>query len=316
MLELPLRELRNYRGISPKPEDFDAYWDKAIGELDTVKPIPELVPAEFEAKGVECFHLWYTGVRGAKIYAKYLRPKGNGEFPALLHFHGYSMNSGDWSSYLQYVHQGMCVFAMDCRGQGGLSQDVGGVTGNTQQGQIIRGIWDDPQDLLFRHIFLDTMQLYRVAAAMPEVDETRVAAAGGSQGGALAVACSALTGKIKLSAIQYPFLSDYKRIVEMGIHGTAYQEILEYFRRFDPMHEKEDEFFERLGYIDVHHLAGRIRGKALVAIGLNDEICPPSTCFAVYNAIPGEKRLCLFPEFGHEWLPKYGDMVFEFLRGL
>ena len=31
------------------------------------------------------------------------------------------------------------VAAMDCRGQGGLSEDVGGVKGTTVNGHIIRG---------------------------------------------------------------------------------------------------------------------------------------------------------------------------------
>lgn len=316
MIDLPLQELKTYKGISPRPKDFEAYWDKALCELDTVEPDPIFKPADFTAKGVECFHLTFRGVRGATIHAKYLRPQSQGKHPALLAFHGYNMDSGDWSGLLQYVHEGICVFAMDCRGQGGLSEDVGGVKGNTKDGQIIRGIWDDPQDLLFRHIFLDTVQLYRVAKGLPEVDQARMATYGVSQGGGLSTACSGLTGAMKLSVIQYPFLTDYKRPVQMGLHGTAYQEILDYFRHFDPMHENEDALFERLGYIDVHFLAERINNKALVAIGLNDVICPPSTSFAVYNALKGEKRLCVFPEYGHEYYPKFGDIVFSFLQGL
>lgn len=94
---------------------------------------------------------------------------------------------------------------MDCRGQGGSSQDVGGVNGNTQRGHIIRGTWDSPQDLLFRHIFLDTVQLVRVLSTFQEVDDKRLATMGTSQGGALSVACSALSGKIKRTVIQMPF---------------------------------------------------------------------------------------------------------------
>ena len=34
MLDMPLAELREYRGISPRPGDFDEYWTRALRELD------------------------------------------------------------------------------------------------------------------------------------------------------------------------------------------------------------------------------------------------------------------------------------------
>jgi cephalosporin-C deacetylase len=60
-------------------------------------------------------------------------------------FHGYSGSSGDWvGEKLAYAAQGFCVAALDCRGQGGLSEDPGGVRGNTLRGHIIRGLDDAP----------------------------------------------------------------------------------------------------------------------------------------------------------------------------
>lgn len=58
---------------------------------------------------------------------------------------------------------GFTVAALDCRGQGGLSEDKGGVLGNTLQGHIIRGLDDpNPDNLLFRDIFLDTAMLAKL----------------------------------------------------------------------------------------------------------------------------------------------------------
>ncbi len=316
MLDLPLEQLTEYNGISPRPKDFDAYWQAALEELDATLPRLERRKADFSAAGVECEELYLSGVRGARVYAKYLRPAAPGPHPCLLAFHGYTMDSGDWMGYLPYVAQGLCVAAMDCRGQGGRSQDVGGVTGNTQRGHIIRGVWDKPQDLYYRHVFLDTVQLYRVVSAFPEVDETRMGAMGGSQGGALSIACSALTGQMKRTVAQYPFLSDFKRAWQMDLGGEAYRELYEYFRRFDPMHQREDAFFERLGYIDIHFLAERIRHSVLMGIGLTDIVCPPSTSFAAYNVLSGEKELLLYPDFGHENLPGFGDRAFGYLSEL
>jgi cephalosporin-C deacetylase len=57
---------------------------------------------------------------------------------------------------------------------------------------------------LFRQIFLDTAQLARIVMDMPEVDENRVGAMGGSQGGGLTLACAALEPRIKKAAPVYP----------------------------------------------------------------------------------------------------------------
>ena len=81
--------------------------------------------------------------------------------------------------------------------------------GNTLHGHIIRGLDDpDADKLYFRNVFLDTAQMARIVMAMDEVDETRVGATGGSQGGGLTLACAALTPNLNRAAPIYPFLCD------------------------------------------------------------------------------------------------------------
>ncbi|MBD3240837.1 MAG: acetylxylan esterase, partial [Chitinivibrionales bacterium] len=74
--------------------------------------------------------------------------------------------------------------------------------------------------------------------------------------------------------------------------------------------------FLKLGYIDVQHLAPRIRAKVLMATSLMDTICPPSTQFAAYNKIVSKKQMVLYPDFGHEQLPGHADKVFSFMSEL
>jgi cephalosporin-C deacetylase len=231
-------------------------------------------------------------------------------------FHGYSGSSGDWADKLVWVERGFSVAAMDCRGQGGQSEDSGGVRGSTQHGHIIRGLEDHEDRLLFRQIFLDTVQLARLVMAQPEVDPHRVGACGASQGGALTLACAALEPRIRRASAVYPFLSDYKRVWEMDLAEGAYAELRTFFRHRDPTHARVDEWFTRLGYIDVQFLAPRIQAEVLMGISLMDKICPPSTQFAAYNKISAPKRAIIYPDFAHENLPGYADAQYEFLGAL
>jgi cephalosporin-C deacetylase len=316
--DFPLEQLKTYQGINPRPADFDEFWDKSLAEMRSIAPEVELVPAKFQVPGAECLHLYFTGVGGARVHAKLLRPKHTSTpHPAVLMFHGYTGDSGDWSDKLSYVSQGYTVAALDCRGQGGLSEDRGGVTGNTLRGHIIRGLDEAlngrPEKLLFRQIFLDTAQLARIVMDMPDVDAQRVGATGGSQGGALTVACAALEPRLQRAAPVFPFLSDYKRVWEMDQAKDAYAELKEYFRHFDPLHARQDTIFEKLGYVDIEFLAPRIQAEVLWGIGLMDTICPPSSQFAAYNKITSPKTMAIYPDFGHEGLPGHADQIFQFL---
>jgi len=317
LIDMPLEKLYEYSGRNPRPADMDAYWDRSLAEMRSIEPGVELIRHELNASFAECFHLYFTGVGGSRVHAKYLRPKdSHGKHPAVLMFHGYSGNSGDWCDKLNYVAQGFTVAALDCRGQGGLSEHSEGVKGNTLRGHIVRGLDDSSAKLYYRHVYLDTAQLAGIIMSMPEVDAERVGATGGSQGGGLTLACAALEPRIKRAAPVFPFLSDYQRVWEMDLANNAYEELRTYFRLFDPLHEREQEVFTRLGYIDNQHLANRIRGEVLMVVGLMDTICPPSTQFAAYNKITSPKSVLIYPDYGHESLPGSSDRIFNFLAEL
>ena len=185
VVDMPLDKLKTYQGLNPRPEDFDAYWEAALSEMRALDADVELKRSEFQTDFAECFDLWFTGVGGARVHAKYYRPLNRPEpHPAVLFFHGYSGNCGDWSQKLGYAAAGFTVAALDCRGQGGPSEDAGGVKGTTLRGHIVRGLDDAPEKLYYRQMYLDTAQLARIVMDMPEVDASRVGATGGSQGGA------------------------------------------------------------------------------------------------------------------------------------
>jgi cephalosporin-C deacetylase len=309
-IDLPLDELQTYGGRNPRPADLDGYWEEALAELAAISNDIVIEPVEHPSPIVACHDLWFTGVGGARIYAKYLRPRSQpGAAPGLAVFHGYTMSSPDWIALLPYVAQGYTVLAMDCRGQGG---HPGGVSGTTHGGHIVRGLGGSPRDLLYRSIFLDCVQTVRILMSLPGVDAARIGVTGASQGGGLTLACAALEPRVKAAASVYPFLSDYLRVWELDLAERAYAELRQWLRRFDPTHEHAADLFRTLGYIDVQHLAPRIRANLLMITGLMDDVCPPSTQFAAYNKVTSAKQMVIYPDFGHEDLPGAADRILAF----
>lgn len=305
-----LEQWGTYQGWQTKPADFEEFWKKAKKEVDDFGLDYHLSPHPISSKLVEAYELSYIGVGGARIYCQLVKPKQTQEpLPVLLQFHGYHTDSGDWTDKVGMAAEGAYVVAMDVRGQGGNSEDRQAVSHATVKGHLIRGVEEGPENLFYRAVYQDIYQLTRIMMSFEDVDQTKMVSSGASQGGALALVCAALSPEISYSFVQYPFLSDIREAYRLDVEQSAYEEIAYYFRFRDPLHEREVAFFNCLDYIDIHYLAPWIRAEVWWAMGLEDKVCHPKTQFATFNQLQSSKELRIFPEYGHEYLPKFGDEI-------
>lgn len=295
---------KDYMGESPRPDDFDQFWRESLKDLEeNTKSGYILEKREFLEKGIEQFDLFFEGTFGAKIHCLYIRPKEiKNKIPGIVFFHGYGSSTKGPFEYLPYVYNDIAILAMDVRGQGGYSTDPWYGNGPSYYGQYIRGLDDDDLNKLFaRNIYLDGVKAVKTLMSMDEVDETRIGINGKSQGGALTIASSALVGGVKLITPTYPFMSDIKHTIKEDLLDiTQFNEFNEYFRRHDPKHEKEDEVFRKLSYVDIQNFADKITAKVHWTLAFKDENCHPSTQFATYNKIKSEKEMVIYPDYGHE----------------
>jgi len=307
---------KDYAGMGKKPADFDEFWDKAKAEVDRLPLEFELEKVDIPSQVAEFYYLRFKGVGGATVVCQLIKPlKKQKQHPGMLMFHGYHGDSGDFVDKLSWVAEGYIVMAMDCRGQGGLSEDVTVTNGTTLKGHIIRGVEEGPEKLYYRSVYLDTYHCAKILASLTDVDENQLVTSGGSQGGALALVCAALYPEIKKTLAIFPFLSDYRKLFQLDISvtATAYEELHYWFRQRDPLHQREAKFFDTLEYIDIQHLAARIKASVIWPIGLADVITPPATQFAVYNQLTCDKEMVIYPEYGHDHLPGLNDRVRAFL---
>lgn len=307
---LDIKKLSKYQGMAQKPSDFNEFWRKSLEEMNALPMSYQVTKVDIPSNVASAFHLWFTGVSGARIHCQLITPKNmDKSIPhrAIIQFHGYHTDSGDYQDKFGWAAEGFVVLALDARGQGGLSEDTTITKGDVMKGLVVRGIEEGPENLYFRRVFLDTAQAARILMGMPYVDEHRVFACGASQGGGLAIACASLVPSIYGVQVSYPFLSDYREGYALGADTSAFEEIPYWFRFKDPLHKRESDFFDTLEYIDIQNLAPRIKGRVYWSIGLSDTIVPPPTQFATYNKIRSEKHMIVLPEYGHEYLPKVSD---------
>ena len=307
-IDMPLEQLRQYKPSLYREPDFDEFWNSTISEALAQPFNAELIPYDLPAAGLQCYAVRFDGYKGGRIAGWYVRPMSRGKFPGVCVYHGYSGRAPRPLDLISYASQGMCVLSMDCRGQNGQSQDALVADEGQHSGWMTKGI-RHPKQYYFRYVYADAVRALQLLARRDEVDETRIAVTGGSQGGALSLAASALSDIPILSLPDVPFLCDFRRAIAITPAGP-YPEIPNFLKQFPHLHEQA---IRTLSYCDNMNLAPRIQCRTVIANGLWDDICPPSTIFGAYHHITAEKQMEIYPFHKHAVPYDHYELKFRLL---
>ncbi len=300
--DLPLDDLERYAPAVPPPADFDAFW---AGTLAEARAAPAVVDARRAATGLRLVDTWdvtFAGFGGAPVRGWFSRPAGvAAALPAVVEFAGYGRGRGLPHERLTWVAAGYAHLLMDNRGQGDLYGN-GGDTPDPHAGApgghrpVTQGILS-PRDYYYRRLITDAVRAVDAVRALPGVDPARVAAAGNSQGGGLALAVAGLVPDLAAALVTAPFLCHIQRAVTLT-DASPYGELAQYLA----VHRAAEETVRHtLSYVDGVTFARRATAPGHFGVGLRDTVCPPSTAFAAYNAYGGADRtMHTYPFNGHE----------------
>lgn len=287
-----------------QPKDFQDYWDRARRELAAVAPqfrmhkIDSLSTAEKETYGVEMRSLGNILVRGW-----YHKPTAPGRHPAVLEVQGYSSSRQPQQGYQE---GDMASFVLNIRGHGNSQDHINPGFPGYLQHHI-----EDKELYIYRGAYMDCLRALDFLFSRPEVDTTRVAVMGGSQGGALSFATAALApGRIALCAPSVPFLSDFRDYFKVGAWPAS--EFTQYLA--DHPEVGWEGVYKTLRYIDIKNLAPWVEAPVFMGVGLVDPICPPHINFAAYNQLEAPKAYVIYPEAGHGLPAVHGERRIAWIK--
>jgi cephalosporin-C deacetylase len=292
--------------ISPtdKQPDFDAFWERTKQELAQVDPQFKMIRKDsLCTERREVYLIEMQSLGNVLIRGWYSVPAKPGKYPAIIQVPGYSGN--EQPAFVDYGDD-IIGFGLNIRGHGNSRDNVN----PGFPGYFVHNIMDK-ENYIYRGAYMDCVRAVEFLFSRPEVDTTRVAVEGGSQGGALTFATAALNNtRIVACSPLVPFLSDFRDYFTIAVWPAS--DFNQYVSSSSIV--DAESCYKTLSYVDIKNLAGMIRCPMFMAVGLLDDVCPPHTNFAAYNQVKSRKKYIVLPESGHGLPASFDEVKMKWLR--
>lgn len=279
--------------------DFDKFWDESLRSLAAIRPefkVRKITASH--ASAMDVYEVTMRSFDSVRVSGWLEVPRSAGPHPAALLLPAYGQSMRPVGK-----RQDMIVFSFNPRGHGNSQLDVPGKPVD----YWIRGL-DDKARYYYRGAYLDCIRAVDFLASRSDVHQDRIAVWGCSQGGGLALATAALDGRIDLCIADIPFLCDWVNYFEL----THWPE-MDAWIAADSNRNWQTTLIT-LSYFDTLNLAHKIRCPTWMGLGLQDQICPPTTGFTVFNRIRTRKSFVLYPFKGHGLERQHNERVWTQLR--
>jgi len=273
-----------------KPADFEAFWQQAKTELAQVKPEYKVTEIANCRDNRRVFEVEMKSLDGLLIRGFLTEPKSHikgKKFAVLLGLPGYQVPLGP----MYGTDPDIAIFTLNIRGSG-FSRDVINVR---RESYIVLNL-EDKNRYVMRGAIMDCVRAVDFIYSRPELRHENIIAAGGSQGGFLALATCGIDPRISFCSAANPILCDVRNLV----HEVDWPliDINEYIKTRPGL--TMDKVMDNLDYFDGKNFASDIKCKTLIGMGMLDNIAPPDHVYAAYNELNTDKHIIIFRDLAHE----------------
>jgi cephalosporin-C deacetylase len=301
---------------TPRPDDFDAFWDGKVAELATIPANPQVEPADGGKEGVEYFKITMDHWKGSKIHGQIAKPANAGDkkLPAMLivQWAGvYPLQKGWVTDRAKEGWLAMNITAHDLPisnpAEFYSQQNAGPLKEYTKIGN------DDRETSYFLRMYLSCYRAAEYLTGREDWDGKTFVVMGGSQGGQQSIVTAGLHPKVTAVMANVPAGCD--------LTGPAVDRACGWPNWWYAVGDKDAAKVRETGkYFDAMNFASRVKVPTLVGVGLVDPVCPPSGVIATFNQLAGPKELVIMPAGDHgknhqAYYGRMGAWQYTLLRG-
>ena len=298
------------------PADFQQFWENQKAEL---AKFPLTYTKEhvkkYSTDQIDCYLIkLQVNQRGQSIYGYLFYPKKEGKYPVVLCPPGAGIKTiKEPLRHKYYAEQGCIRFEIEIHGLNPeMSEEefkeISAAFNGRENGYLSNGL-DSRDNYYMKRVYLACVRSIDLLTSLPEWDGKNVIVQGGSQGGALALVTAGLDQRVTACVANHPALSDMAGYKAGRAGGYPH-----FFRNTVDMDTPEK--IRTMAYYDVVNFAQLIRADTYMTWGFNDNVCPPTTSYIVYNVLNCPKEALITPinehwtssdtEYGHLlWIKKH-----------
>lgn len=300
------------------PADFQTFWENAKVEQAkfplkyTMKKVEE-----YSTDKVDCYLTKVELNRNGQCvygYLSYPKERVKGKHPVVLCPPGAGIKTIKEPMRRKYYPEAGCIrFEIEIHGLNPemsteAFKEIGVAFNGRENGYLTNGL-DSRDNYYMKRVYLACVRCVDLLTSLPEWDGKNVIVQGGSQGGALALVTAGLDQRVTACVANHPALSDMAGYKAGRAGGYPHL-----YRNSVDMDTPEKT--RTLAYYDVVNFARQIQADTFLTWGFNDNVCPPTTSYIVYNVLECPKEALITPinehwtsedtEYGHLlWIQKH-----------
>jgi cephalosporin-C deacetylase-like acetyl esterase len=265
----------------PRPDDFDAWWEKKLSALDAIPANPQLEQTNVDVPGIEYYKITLDNINGTHVHGQLARPAKEGKFPAVLQLQYAGVYPLQRSWVTDRAKAGWLALNV-------LAHDMP-IDDRDEIQRLSRGALSGYQAIgntnressYFLRMYLGDCQALKYLVGRPDWDGKTLVVMGDSMGGQQSFATAGLMGeKLKVTAMIVHVPSGADVGARTKGRTMAY-----------PNWPNQPEIIDTARYFDSVNFAPRIKAASLVSFGLFDGTSPPTGVISAFNLLRGPKEL-------------------------
>jgi cephalosporin-C deacetylase len=267
---------------SPRPGDFDAFWDGKLAAQAKIPINAVLTPVETDVPGVE-MSMFVLDALGSKAQGYVAKPARVGRFPALIQLQYAGVYALNAHAVAQRAAEGWLIINVDSHDK--LPSDPSGdiprnyqAVGNT-----------DREKSYFLNMYLRDSRALDYLQTRPDWDGRTIVLTGGSMGGQQSLVLAGLRpDKITAVLVCVPAGAD----TNGNLHGRK--------AGYPNWPSDNPDAMKTALYFDTAYFTSRIKAPVMAGMGFIDTISPPAGIWTALNQIAGPKEPLPMIESEHD----------------
>ena len=306
-----LEDARSYRGAWLRPSNFESFWETSVAFAQNAQ-VESMVELPSATQTATFKRITFSSTDQTQLSARVILPAGvsvaepltpaelpaSTELPAVVLFSDLGRGVRSWLHLLRFTALRLPVVALEARPCEPQLKDAwrGALAAEELAHALINPASAAASPL--KQLIDDALVTTSVASHF--LGRTAITW-GEGLGGSQALFAAALLPKAVIATMALnPFFADNATTLRshVGCGDTP----------------QSDAAIDAVGLLDSACAAELIRVPALIGTALLDQSAPIEGTFALYNRLPGQKEMRVYPKFGHERINQFENEQINYIR--